>query len=149
MGCQLSVNIAIAREKTRTKKAEKKPAEKPGQKNQRETRTATLNLDCTDTSSRCATTGKEIDGWSAGCPRMLFLDDVYFDSRPGTNPGFRRVKAPTGDELTQLTYTIACRVSRYLARRGLLERDTGNCYLTPEPVFLGSEKKLQFSKFKL
>ena len=65
---------------------------------------------------------------------MLLLDGVYFDSRPRANPGFRRVKAPTGDELTQLTHTIARRVGRYLERQGLLVRDTGNCYLTPEAV---------------
>ena len=38
---------------------------------------------------------------------MLFLDGVYIDSKHGTNPRFSRVKAPTGDELTQLTHTIA------------------------------------------
>jgi hypothetical protein len=65
---------------------------------------------------------------------MLFLDGVYIDSRHGTNPRFRRVKAPTSDELTQLTHTIARRVGRYLERQGLLERDTGNCYLTPEAM---------------
>jgi len=70
---------------------------------------------------------------------MLFLDGVYFDSRPGNNPGFRRVKAPTSDELTQLTHTIARRVGRYLERRGLLERDTGNCYLTPEAMNASDE----------
>jgi len=70
---------------------------------------------------------------------MLFLDGVYFDSRPGTNPGFRRVKAPTGDELTQLTHTIAHRVGRYLERQGLLERDSGNCYLTPKAVHASDE----------
>jgi hypothetical protein len=57
----------------------------------------------------------------------------------GTNPRFRRVKAPTGDELTQLTNTIARRVGRYLERRGLLERDTGNCYLTPEAMDASDE----------
>jgi len=70
---------------------------------------------------------------------MLFLDGVYIDSRHGTNPCFRRVKAPTSDELTQLTHTIARRVGRYLERRGLLERDTGNCYLTPEAMDASDE----------
>ena len=70
---------------------------------------------------------------------MLFLDGVYIDSRHGTNPRFRRVKAPTSDELTQLTHTIARRVGRYLERRGLLERDTGNCYLTPEAMDASDE----------
>ena len=67
---------------------------------------------------------------------MLFLDGVYIDSRLGS---FRRVKAPTSDELTQLTYTIARRVGRYLERQGLLERDTGNCYLTPEAMDASDE----------
>jgi hypothetical protein len=56
-----------------------------------------------------------------------------------TNPGFRRVKAPTSYELTQLTHTIADRVGRYLERNGLLERDTGNCYLTPEAMNASDE----------
>ena len=30
---------------------------------------------------------------------MLFLDGVYFDSRYGTNPGFRRKKTPTFQQL--------------------------------------------------
>jgi hypothetical protein len=51
----------------------------------------------------------------------------------------RRAKAPTTDELTKLTYTIARRVGRYLERRGLLERDTGNCYLTPEAMNASDE----------
>ena len=52
---------------------------------------------------------------------------------------FRRVKAPTGGELLQLTHTIAHRVVRYLERQGLLERDTGNIYLTPEAVDASDE----------
>ena len=75
----------------------------------------------------------------AGATHMLFLDGVYIDSRHGANPRFRRVKAPTSDELTQLTHTIALRVGRYLERRGLLERDTGNCYLTPEAIIASDE----------
>jgi hypothetical protein len=70
---------------------------------------------------------------------MLFLDGVYIDSRHGTNPRFCRVRAPTSDELTQLTHTIARRVGRYLERRGLLERDTSNCYLTPEAMNASDE----------
>jgi hypothetical protein len=65
---------------------------------------------------------------------MLFLDGVYIDSTHGSRPRFRWVKAPTGDELTQLTHTIAHRVARYLERQGLLERDAGNNYLTAEGV---------------
>jgi hypothetical protein len=47
---------------------------------------------------------------------MLFLDGVHIDSRHGSNPRFLRVKAPTGEELTQLTHTIADRVGRYITR---------------------------------
>ena len=65
---------------------------------------------------------------------MLFLDGVYIDSTHGSRPRFRWVKAPTGDELTQLTHTIAHRVARYLERQGLLVRDAGNSYLTAEGV---------------
>ena len=39
----------------------------------------------------------------------------------------------------QLTHTIAHRVARYLERQGLLERDTGNIYLTPEAVDASDE----------
>ena len=42
---------------------------------------------------------------------MLFLDGVYVGSTGSTVP-FRRVKAPTGDEVTQLT--IAKRIARFL-----------------------------------
>jgi hypothetical protein len=41
----------------------------------------------------------------------------------GFTPRFRWVKAPTNDELTQLTHTIAQRIARFLERQGLLERD--------------------------
>ena len=47
---------------------------------------------------------------------------------------FRWVKAPTSDELTQLTHTIAQRVARYLERQGLLVRDDENSYLTAQGV---------------
>jgi len=46
---------------------------------------------------------------------MLFLDGIYADNKHGTSR-FRRVKAPTSDELTQLTHTIAHRVGRWSAR---------------------------------
>jgi len=52
---------------------------------------------------------------------------------------FRSVKAPTKNELTRLTHTIAQRVGRYLERQGLVERDTGNIYLTPEAVDASDE----------
>ena len=54
---------------------------------------------------------------------MLFLDGVYIDCADKSLVRFRRVKAPTSDELTQLTPTIARRIARYLERQGLLERD--------------------------
>jgi len=63
---------------------------------------------------------------------MLFLDGVYIGGAGGHPMRFRRVKAPTKSELTRLTHTIAQRVGRYLERQGLLERDTGNIYLTQE-----------------
>jgi len=64
---------------------------------------------------------------------MLFLDGVYIEAKNGTLR-FRRVKAPTIDELFRLTHAIAHRVGGYLERRGLLERDIGNAYLTHEAV---------------
>jgi hypothetical protein len=70
---------------------------------------------------------------------MLFLDGVYIDFKHGANPCFRWVKAPTSDEITQLTHTIARRVGRYLERQGLLERDTGNIFLTQDAVCASDE----------
>ena len=69
---------------------------------------------------------------------ILFLDGVYFVDKYGISR-FRRVKAPTIDELAKLTHTIAHRVGRYLERRGLLERDGGNTYLTQEAVVISDE----------
>ena len=65
---------------------------------------------------------------------MLFLDGVYSHGSKGLPLWFRQVKAPSGTELTQLTHTIATRVGRYLERQGLLERDTGQPYLTSEAL---------------
>ena len=69
---------------------------------------------------------------------MLFLDGVYADNKHGTS-GFHRLKAPTNDELIQLTHTIAHRVGRYLERRGLLVRDTDQSYLTADAVDTDNE----------
>ncbi len=69
---------------------------------------------------------------------MLFLDGVYADNKHGTS-GFHRLKAPTNDELTQLTHTIAHRVGRYLERQGLLVRDTDQSYLTADAVDADNE----------
>jgi ribosomal protein S27E len=69
----------------------------------------------------------------AGAAHMLFLDGVYVDGA-GSAVRFRRVKAPTNDELTQLTHTIARRIARFLERQGLLERDAENSYLASDAV---------------
>ena len=76
-----------------------------------------------------------------GCARathMLFLESVYADNKHGTSR-FRRVKAPTNDELIQLTHTIAHRVGRYLERQGLLVRDSDQSYLTADAVDTDNE----------
>ena len=65
---------------------------------------------------------------------MLFLDGVYSDSAHGSRALFRWVRAPTSEDLAQLTHTIAHRVARYLERQGLLERDAGHAYLTANGV---------------
>jgi len=65
---------------------------------------------------------------------MLFLDGVYIDSPHGSRARCRQVKAPTSDDLTQLTHTIARRVARYLERQGFLVRDAENGYLTCDGV---------------
>ncbi len=70
---------------------------------------------------------------------MLLLDGVYLDSPDGSRPRFRWVKAPTSEELTQLTHTIAHRVDRYLQRQGWLVSDTGNCFLTAEGLDVDNE----------
>ena len=64
---------------------------------------------------------------------MLFLDGVYV-ARPDGATRFRWVKAPTGQELTQLAHTLAHRVGRFLERQGLLERDAENGYLAGDAV---------------
>jgi len=70
---------------------------------------------------------------------MLFLDGVYIGGSNGHPMRFQRVKAPTINELTKLTHTIAHRVARYLVHQGLLEYDTGNIYLTPEAMDASDE----------
>jgi len=65
---------------------------------------------------------------------MIFLDGVYTDGTNGHPMRFREVKAPTRAELTRLTHTIAQRVGRYLQHQGLIERDTGDIFLTQEAV---------------
>jgi hypothetical protein len=73
---------------------------------------------------------------------MIFLDGVDIDSADRSRARFRWVKAPTNDELTQLTHTIAQRVARYLERQGLLVCDAENGYLTAEGVDADSESPL-------
>lgn len=65
---------------------------------------------------------------------MLFLDGVYIGDSHGHPLKFRSIKNPTKDELIKLTHTIAHRVARHLVRQGLVERDIGNVYLTPEAM---------------
>ena len=65
---------------------------------------------------------------------MLFLDGVYADSANGTNARLQWVQAPTNEERTQLTHTVAQRVGRFLERQGLLERDAENSYLAGDVV---------------
>ena len=69
---------------------------------------------------------------------ILFLDGVYINNKHG-NSRFRWVKAPTSDQLTQLTHTIAHRVARYLQRQGLLVCDGENSFLTAEGVAADNE----------
>ena len=63
---------------------------------------------------------------------MLFLDGVYTEGMHGSLDRFRWVKAPTSDELTQLTHTIAWRVGRFLEHQGLLEREAEHSYLASD-----------------
>jgi hypothetical protein len=72
---------------------------------------------------------------------MLFLDGVYVDRFDGS-ARFRWVRSPTSQELTQLAQTIAHRVSRFLERQGLLERDAENSYLVTDAVPGGSMDQL-------
>jgi hypothetical protein len=72
---------------------------------------------------------------------MLFLDGVYVDHLDGS-VRFRRVSAPTTQELTQLSQTIARRVGRYLERQGLLERDAENSYLASDIISEGPMAQL-------
>ena len=70
---------------------------------------------------------------------MIFLDGVYIGDSSGLPMRFRRIKAPNSVELTRLTHTIAQRVGRYLERQDLIERDTGNIFLTQEAVDAADE----------
>ena len=56
---------------------------------------------------------------------------VYLGGSPAW---FRWGKAPTNDELSQLTHTIAQRIAHFLERQGLLERDAEHSTLTSDTV---------------
>ena len=68
---------------------------------------------------------------------------MYVEGRHGSLKRFQWVKAPTSDELTRLTHTIARRVGRFLQRQGLLESDAENCYLTGDAADDDSMAHLQ------
>jgi len=70
---------------------------------------------------------------------MIFLDGVYTGGCSGVPMRFRQVKVPSRVELTQLTYTIARRVGRYLERQGLMAHEAGNIFLTQEAVDASDE----------
>ena len=60
---------------------------------------------------------------------MLFLDGVYVQD-PNGEYGFRRTSPPSVELLHDLLFLISQRVARFLERRGILERDEDNNYLT-------------------
>jgi hypothetical protein len=68
----------------------------------------------------------------AGAAHMLFLDGVYVDGATGTAARFRWVKAPTSDELTQLTHALARRIGRFLERQGLRAPRLDDLGITPQ-----------------
>ena len=60
---------------------------------------------------------------------MLFLDGVYVRDDSG-KLAFHYNQAPTVEQLTEVLHTISQRVGSFLERRGILERDEDNSYLT-------------------
>jgi len=70
---------------------------------------------------------------------MLFLDGAYIGGAKGQPMRFLNVKSPMKAELIRLTHTIAQRIGRYLERQGLVERDTGNLFLTQAAVCVSNE----------
>src|SRR5690606_29718797 len=63
---------------------------------------------------------------------MLCLDGAFLT---GTDPPvFRRIAPPTRQELQALVERIAERIGRALERRGLIERDCENAYLSLDPA---------------
>jgi hypothetical protein len=66
---------------------------------------------------------------------MLYLDGVYVeDNKYGSAMRFQWIKAPTDEELSRLTHTIAKRIGRYLERQGLLERHAEHSYLNANVI---------------
>jgi hypothetical protein len=60
---------------------------------------------------------------------MLFLDGAYLTD--GADPPvFRPVVAPDSNDLQKLVEQIAARVGQVLERRGLIERDIENAWLS-------------------
>ncbi len=66
-----------------------------------------------------------------GSVTLLFLDGVYAEDDYGKQR-FHRVKAPTYDELNTLAHTLSHRIARCMEKRGILERDAENTWLTLE-----------------
>ncbi len=60
---------------------------------------------------------------------ILMLDGVYTEDEH-QQLRFRQTKAPTKTELEQLVHTLSHRIARFLERKGLLERDMENSWLT-------------------
>ena len=59
---------------------------------------------------------------------MLLLDGVYTTNRYGKHR-FQYVSSPLSDEFTGLVHTISHRITRFLERQGMLERDMEQSYL--------------------
>ncbi|MFM1895754.1 MAG: hypothetical protein RLZZ385_828 [Pseudomonadota bacterium] len=64
---------------------------------------------------------------------MLFLDGVYVHDASGRYY-FRRTEPPTVEQLHVVLHLISERVARFLERRGIIERDEGNSYLSLEEL---------------
>ena len=62
---------------------------------------------------------------------MIFLDGVYLPAGDSP-PGFRQVPAPTSAQLQVLVQQIAERIGRLLEKRGLIECDMENAWLTAD-----------------
>ena len=56
-----------------------------------------------------------------------FAREFQYMECPDGSLRFRWVKAPTSEEITKLTDTLARCIGRFLERQGLLERDADDC----------------------